>query len=155
MHKYLYIIILILLTNCQFKSVSYTHGVAFLEKKQDSIIPKKTNKNDVKALLGPPSTIGLFEQDIWIYIERNITRGKLLKLGQNVTKRNNVLVLKFDYLGILSEKEFYDKSKINKLKFTKKETQSVNKERNFIYKFLTSMRHKIQAPSKKRLKKRR
>jgi len=155
MHKFLYIIILILLTNCQFKPVNYTHGVAFLEKKQTLFIVKKTNKNDVKEILGPPSTRATFEKDVWIYIERNISRGKLLRLGQNVLNKNNVLVLKFDYLGILEEKEFYDKSKINKIKFTKKETQAINKERNFIYNFLSSMRHKMQAPAKKRLKERR
>ena len=40
---------------------------------------EQTNKNDVRKLLGHPSTIGTFDNTIWIYIERTRTKGKLLK----------------------------------------------------------------------------
>ena len=53
------------------------HGVHFLKKKNESLIIKKTNKNDIIKLLGSPSTESKFDNDLWIYIEREITRGKL------------------------------------------------------------------------------
>ena len=53
----------------------------------------------------------MVNDNLWIYIERTRTRGKLLKLGRNYLKKNNVLVLEFDKYGILKRKEFYDKNK--------------------------------------------
>ena len=42
----------------------------------------KSNKNDaISAIMGQPSTKGMVDDNLWIYIERTITRGKLLKLG--------------------------------------------------------------------------
>ena len=74
MIKILYIIFLsLIVTNCSFKKVSKHHGVPFLEKKQSSLIVNKTNKNDIRAILGYPSTTSKFDNDVWIYIERKQT----------------------------------------------------------------------------------
>ena len=75
------------------------------------------NKNDVRSLLGAPSTVGVFDDTVWIYIERTKTRGKLLSFGKNVTLKNNVLVLKFNSRGLLYEKKFYDKKNIQEIDF--------------------------------------
>ena len=79
----------------------------------------KMNKNDVRSLLAAPSTVGVFDDTVWIYIERTKTRGKLLKLGKNVTLKNNFLVLKFNNRGLLYEKKFYEKKDIQKIDFSK------------------------------------
>ena len=54
------------------------------------------------------------------------------KLGRNVLLNNNVLVLKFNDLGILEEKLFYDKTKMNEYKFVEVETENVEEEINGI-----------------------
>ena len=146
MHKIIIILILLLLSNCQRNPVINTHGVAFLDKKQKNLIIDKTNKNDVKKVLGYPSTVGTFDNSIWIYIERTRTRGKLLKIGQNVINKNNVLALEFDEYGILIKKDFYNKNQINKINFTKNTTDIITREKNFIYSFLSSLRQKINKP---------
>ena len=146
MHKIITIIILLLLSNCQRNPVINTHGVAFLDKKQKHLIINKTNKNDVKEFLGHPSTVATFDNSIWIYIERTRTRGKLLKFGQNVTSKNNVLALEFNEYGILIKKDFYNKNQINKINFTKNTTDIITREKNFIYSFLSSLRQKINKP---------
>ena len=87
MHRIIVILILLLLSNCQRNPVIKTHGVPFLDKKQKKLIIEKTNKNDVKKAIGYPSTVGTFDNSIWIYIERTRTRGKLLKFGQNIMKK--------------------------------------------------------------------
>ena len=46
------------------------------------------------------------DDNLWIYIERTKTRGKLLKLGRNYLKKNNVLILEFDKYGILTKRNF-------------------------------------------------
>jgi len=149
MHNIIIILFLLLLSNCQKNPVINTHGVAFLEKKHANLIINETNKNDVKSILGHPSTVGAFNNSVWIYIERTKTKGKLLQFGQDVTIKNNVLALEFDEYGILFKKDFYDKNKINKIKFTNDTTDTITRETDFVYSFLSSLRQKINSPSKK------
>jgi len=147
MHKIVTILIFLLLSNCHRNPVINTHGVPFLDIKQKNLIIKKTNKNDVKKFLGHPSTVAIFNNSIWIYIERTRTRGKMLKFGQNVTSKNNVLALEFDEHGILIKKDFFNKNQINKINFTQNTTGTITRERNFIYSFLSSLRQKINKPT--------
>ena len=147
MHKIFFIVILLLLANCQRNQILNTHGVSFLDKKQKRLVINKTNKNDTRKILGPPSTVGVFDNSIWIYIGRTKTKGKLLKFGQNVTEKNNVLALEFNEYGILAKKDFYDKSQINKIDFLEETTDTITREKNFIYSFLSSLRQKINKPA--------
>ena len=150
MHKIVIIVILLLLSNCQRNPVINTHGVAFLDKKQKNLIIDKTNKNDVKKFLGYPSTVSTFDNSIWIYIERTITRGKLLKFGQNITYKNNVLALEFNEYGILTKKDFYNINHINKINFIKDTTETITREKSFVYSFLSSLRQKINKPMERK-----
>ena len=150
MHKITVILIFLLLSNCNRNPVINTHGVPFLDIKQKNLIIQETNKNDVKKVLGHPSTVAIFDNSIWIYIERTRTRGKLLKFGQNITSKNNVLALEFNEYGILIRKNFYNKSQINKINFTKDTTATVSRESKFIYNFLSSLRQKINKPAHKK-----
>jgi len=150
MKKKIYLITIFLLFSfsCQQNEVLKTHGVAYLEKREKLIIINETNKNDTITLLGQPSTKGMIDDNLWIYIERTRTRGKLLKLGRNYLKKNNVLVLEFDKYGILKRKEFYDKEQMNKIKFAKNETENELRKENFIYSFLSSVRQKMMTKTK-------
>ena len=146
MKKYIYlsVIILFFITACQQKEVTKTHGIAYLEKREKLIVVNKTNKNDTINVLGQPSTKGMTDDNLWIYIERTITRGSLLKLGRNYLKKNNVLVLEFDKYGILTKKEFYNKKNMKKISFAKDITTNEIRKENFIESFLTSVRQKMQ-----------
>ena len=140
---YLLVIILFFITACQQNEVIKTHGIAYLDKREKLIIVNKSNKNDTVNILGQPSTKGMTNDNLWIYIERTITRGKLLKFGRNYIKKNNVLVLEFDKYGILKKKEFYDKEKMKKVDFAKNITENDIRKQNFIYSFLSSIRQKM------------
>ena len=150
MHKIIIILFFLLLSNCNRNPVINTHGVPFLDIKQKNLIIEKTNKNDVKKILGHPSTVAVFDNSVWIYIERTRTKGKLLKFGQNITSKNNVLALEFNEYGILVKKDFYNKKQINKINFTKSNTDTITIEKNFIYSFLSSLRQKINKPVNKK-----
>ena len=139
----LLIFILFFIFSCSQNEVIKTHGVAYLDKREKLIIVKVSNKNDAISILGHPSTKGMVNDDLWIYIERTRTRGKLLKLGRNYLLKNNVLVLEFDKYGILHRKEFYDKKEMNEIKFAKNETENELRKENFIYSFLSSVRQKM------------
>ena len=145
MKKYIYlsVIILFFITACQQTEVTKTHGIAYLEKREKLIVVNKTNKNDTINVLGQPSTKGMTDDNLWIYIERTITRGSLLKLGRNYLKKNNVLVLEFDKYGILAKKEFYNKKKMKKISFAKNVTENEIRKENFIQGFLSSIKQKM------------
>ena len=140
---FLFIFIFLFTYNCSQNEVIKTHGVAFLNKREKLVIVNETNKNDAMKILGHPSTKGMLNDDLWIYIERTRTRGKLLKLGRNYLIKNNVLVLEFDKYGILKRKEFYNKKKMNEIKFAKNQTENELRKENFIYSFLSSVRQKM------------
>tara|TARA_B100000029_G_C16996058_1_gene749312 strand:+ start:66 stop:518 length:453 start_codon:yes stop_codon:yes gene_type:complete len=146
MKKYIYLLVIILfiITACQRKEVTKTHGIAYLEKREKLIVVNKSNKNDTINVLGQPSTKGMTDDNLWIYIERTITRRSLLKLGKNYLKKNNVLVLEFDKYGILVKKEFYNKKNMKKLTFAKNITENEIRKENFIQGFLSSVRQKMQ-----------
>ena len=130
------------------------HGVPFLEKKQLDLKVNESNKNDIKNLLGNPSTKSKFDNDIWIYIERKQTQSNFRNLGRMKIFKNDVLVLEIDKYGILKKKKFYNKESMNDLKIVQATTQSGFKKNSFIYDFLSSMRQKVNDPLGQRAKKR-
>tara|TARA_B100000029_G_C17399129_1_gene896376 strand:- start:147 stop:596 length:450 start_codon:yes stop_codon:yes gene_type:complete len=144
MNKLFFIVLIFLfISSCQRNEVIKSHGISYLEKREKLIFINKTNKNDVINIFGQPSTKGMTDDNLWIYIERTITRGKLLKLGRNYLKKNNVLVLEFNKYGVLVKKEFYDKNNMKKIAFAKDITENEIKKENFIYSFLSSVRQKM------------
>ena len=139
---------LIFFIGCQRQEVIKTHGVAYLDKREKLIVVNKSNKNDAIKILGHPATKGMTDNNLWIYIERTKTRGKLLKLGRSYLKKNNVLILEFNKYGVLSKKEFYDKDNMKKINFVKAITENDVRKENFVYSFLSSIRQKMEAKRK-------
>ena len=153
MKKKFYIFLILLLYNCSINKVVHHHGVHNLEKKQEKLILNETNKNDVIKLIGPPSTISTFDNDVLIYIEKKTSSAKLSKLGKKELIVNNILVLQIDSKGMLVDKLFYDKDDMKKIDFIKEETAISYSKRSFIYNFVASLRQKIDDPlGKKRIK---
>ena len=144
----------LVVTNCSFKKVVKHHGVPFLEKKQKQLIINKTTSNDVRKILGTPSTRSKFDNDLWIYIERKQTQSRLRNLGQMKIFKNNVLVLEIDNYGILKKKEFYNMDDMKKIKIAEETTEANFSRNSFIYEFMSSMRQKINDPLGVRAKKR-
>ena len=126
----------------------------FLEKKQESLIINKSNKNDIRKILGNPSTTSKFDNDVWIYIEQKQTQSKLSNLGKMKIYKNDVLVLEIDSHGILKKKEFFNKDDMKNIKIVKSTTEVGFKRNSFIYNFMSSMRQKINDPLGQRAKKR-
>ena len=154
MNKLYIFFLFLILSNCSFKPVVKHHGVLFLEKKQETLIVNQTNKNDIKKILGVPSTTSKFDNDVWIYIERKQTQSQLKNLGRMKIFKNDVLVLEIDKYGILKKKEFYNKDDMENIKIVEATTQAGFKRNSFIYDFMSSMRQKINDPLGTRAKKR-
>ena len=128
--------------------------MTFLEKKQEALKINVTNKNDIKKILGTPSTTSKFDNDVWIYIERKQTQSRLKNPGRMKIYKNDVLVLELDDYGILKKKDFYNKEDMQKIKTVERTTGAVFSKNSFIYDFMSSMRQKINDPLGVRAKKR-
>ena len=146
MIKKIIILLLIFISNCSLNKVVKHHGVHFLDKKQQKLILNSTNKNDILDKLGPPSTKSTFDSDIWIYIERKVTKSAITTLGQRKLIVNNVLILEIDDTGVLINKDFLDKEDMNAIKFSKRKTGVITSKDSFVYEFLSSLRQKINDP---------
>ena len=94
-------------------------------------------------IIGQPHSKSIKNDNEWIYFERVITKGEFHKLGQNVLKSNNVLVLSFDKYGILKNKLLLDKNDKKKVAFSKSETKNELTRKSFVERFLSSVRTKM------------
>ena len=149
MKETVYLLLILLFTiSCQRNEIVKTHGIAYLEKREKLIFVNKSNKNDTINIFGQPSTKGMTNDNLWIYIERTMTKGKMFKLGRNYLTKNNVLVLEFDKYGILKKKELSSIEDMKKLTFAKNITENAIRKENFVYSFLSSVRQKMQTQRK-------
>ena len=144
--KIILIILTIFLTSCKLNKVVNHHGIHNLEAKSKELFKNKTNINQIKSLLGPPSSTSYFDKDILIYLERKTSNSKLLKLGKKKLIANNVLLLEVDNRGMLINKVFLNQNDLNKLVFTKKTTKTNADQESFVSKALSGIITKIDDP---------
>mgnify|MGYP006105922939 FL=1 len=137
------LLVFFILIGCKLQEPTKNHGILFLKNRADKLTVDVSNKNDVLSIIGNPHSKSISNDDDWIYIERVLTKGEFLKLGQNVLKTNNVLVLSFDKYGILKEKYLIDKNDKNKLTFSENTTENKLSQSSFIEKFLQSLKTKM------------
>ena len=142
-HNTLLLMLFFILIGCKLQEPTKSHGILFLENRSNQLVVKKDNKNDVIKLFGYPHSKSFNNDDEWIYIERVLTKGSFHKLGQNVIKSNNVLVLSFNKYGIINQKKFLDQSDLNKLSFSKDITDNDLSKRSFVESFLSSIKSKM------------
>ena len=150
--KILFIFFFVFIINCTGNKVSNFHGVKSLQNKYAKIIINKTNKNDLIDIIGPPSTVSDFNENKWFYVERLKTNQSLFKLGTQKIIENNVLIVKLNNFGILEEKKILNLDKMNDLNYFKKTTSKEFKSDNLMYSVFSSLREKINAPTRNRKK---
>ena len=145
MKKIILFLLLFLITlNCTKNKVSNTHGIRFIEKKYETLIINKTNKNDVRKIIGPPSSVSKFNNK-WIYIERKFNSQSLLKLGKKKIAANNVLIIEFDKKGIMVSKNLLNIKDMNELLLSEKRTNKEFNQNNVLYDIFSTLREKINA----------
>ena len=150
--KFILIIIFLFIVNCSGNKVSNFHGSKQLETKFNIIKVNKTNKNDLVKLIGPPSSVSDFDNNKWFYIERLKTNQSLIKLGNQKIEKNNVLIVQLDNFGIVREKKLLDLENMKDIKYLNTTTEKDFKNESILYNIFSSLREKINAPSKNRSK---
>ena len=147
--KYLFLSLLFLfILNCSINKVSNSHGSRFIDTKFDKIIINKTNKNDVRKIIGPPSSISKFSGN-WFYIERKKTNQSIFKLGQKKILANNIIILEFNTMGLVSKKDLLNINNMNDIKISKETTTKKYGQDNALYDIFSSLRDKMNAPSRR------
>ena len=144
--KIILIILTIFLSSCKLNKVVNHHGIHNLEAKSKELLINESNINQIRNLLGPPSSTSYFDEDILIYLERKTSNSKLLKLGKKKLIANNVLLLEVDNRGMLINKEFLNQDDLNKLKFTNKTTKTIADQESFVSRALSGVITKIDDP---------
>ena len=144
--KIILIILAIFLTSCKLNKIVNHHGIHNLETKSKELFINKTNVNQIRNLLGPPSTTSYFDSNILIYLERKTSNSKLLKLGKKKLLANNVLLLEVNDKGMLINKEFLNKDDLKKYEFSEKVSDKSLGRQSFIYRALSGVRTKLNDP---------
>ena len=144
--KIILIILTIFLSNCKLNKVVNHHGIHNLEVKSNELLINKTNINQIRNLLGPPSSTSYFNEDILIYLERKTSNSKLLKLGKKKLIANNILLLEVDNRGMLINKKFLNQDDLNKLVFTKKTSNTIYSQDSFVSRALSGVITRIDDP---------
>tara|TARA_B100001059_G_C17573434_1_gene446106 strand:+ start:69 stop:536 length:468 start_codon:yes stop_codon:yes gene_type:complete len=143
-----FIVLFLILPACQFQQPYKNHGIIYLENRAKKLVENKSNKNDVIQIIGQPHTKSLNNDKEWFYFERIFMKGEYHKLGRNLLKSNNVLIVEFDKFGVLKNKVFLDKSDLKKIKFSEEITENNLTQKSFVQKLLTSIKEKMYSNRK-------
>ena len=146
----LYLLFIFFFTlNCSINKVSNLHGFRFVDTKIDKIELNKSNKNDVRKIIGPASSKSTFN-DTWLYFERKKTNQSLFKLGKKNISTNNILIIEFNNMGLVKDKTLLDLNDMNDIKIAEKKTKKEFAQDNFVYNLLSTLRNKINAPTRRK-----
>ena len=144
--KKITLFILILFTfSCKLTPVNKISGIQNLDEKLKSIEIGKSNKNDIREVLGYSVAFEPDNENIWYYME--IQEGRNF-FGKKIILKNLFVVLEFDNKSILLKKEIYKPGDIDKDIFTKEITDSKTIDKNFVKDFLSSTRKRLQSAKK-------
>ena len=132
--------------------MSNNHGFTSLQDKFEKISINKSNKNDILKIIGPPSSISNFNNNKWFYIERMKRNQSIFKLGIKKIQKNNILIIKFNNKGILEYKKMLKLNDMNDINFAKDITSKDYKQNDVLFKILSSLREKVNAPTRNRSK---
>ena len=92
-HFYFFLFIsLFILNSCSLQEPTKNHCILYLENRANKLFLNNSNVNDALRVLGNPHFKSIGNTNEWIYVERVLSKGEFIKLGQNVIKENNVLV---------------------------------------------------------------
>ena len=148
--KKILVIIFLITTSCSNNKVVNNHGINAIELKEKKIEINISNKEDVLNIIGYPSSISIFDENSWIYIERELINQSVLKLGRTKLEKNHILEVTFNNSGVVKNKKFYDLNDMNDLEIVKETTTKKYETGSKLGKLIKSLEQKINSPKKNR-----
>lgn len=103
------------------KSITRVENHGYLETKplQEQIAVGQTSKEEVRRLLGSPSTISAFPPETWYYIAR---QRETVAFFEPELVEQNIARIEFDAAGTVIEFETFDKTATRDVNYVKRET---------------------------------
>ena len=111
--------------------------------KQNLMIAMSLAKKSGSQLLNP-----IDDENLWFYFDRKISKGSIINFGDSELLENNVLVINFDKYGIVTQKEFFNKEDMKKIKYSEMKTENPVSQQSFVSSFLQSVRQKMYGKRK-------
>ena len=106
------------------------------ESKLEQVQIDTTDKQQVRDLLGTPSTIGTFDDDVWYYFSR---RTEQWAFFEPEIVEHRVLALYFDAEGVLRDKVVYTKDDLQDIDYAERETPTSGRELTFLEQIFGNM----------------
>ena len=143
-----FFLLFFILSACQLKEPIKGHGINFLENRSKKIQIDKSNKNDVIKVLGNAHTKSIDDNNLWFYFDRKISSGSMISFKNNKLLENNILVVKFNKLGVVIDKKLLKKEDMKKIDYSEMQTNNPVTRESFVTKFLQSVKQKMYGKRK-------
>ena len=93
-------------------------------------------KDDVRAILGAPSTIGTFEDSVWYYIGQNTSQ---LAFFREKIAKQKVIVVVFGDLGVVEQLEVFDQDALREISLIERTTPTAGNSLGFFEQILVNI----------------
>ena len=103
-------------------------------------------RSSVKVLV--ISFISIYSQAFASNLSFDMKKSVQVQVIERDLLENNVLVLNFDKYGILTQKEFFSKEDMKKIKYSEMGTKNPVTQKSFVSSFLQSVRQKMYGKRK-------
>ncbi|MGF1660023.1 MAG: outer membrane protein assembly factor BamE [Rubrimonas sp.] len=113
-----------------------SHGVAPQADQLATVEPGVDTRGSVLRKLGRPSTIGTFEDDIWIYVA---SRAERVAFYAPETVERNVLVVRFDETGLVAEVGRYGLEEGEEVALATPTTPTFGRELTFVQQVFSNL----------------
>ena len=119
------------LTACTPKTA--TRGNLPTEDKLAQVTIDVHKRDDIRTLLGAPSTIGTFEDSIWYYIGRRTTQFAFFR---ETIIDQKVIVMFFTDQGVVEQVKVYDQDDLREISLVKRTTPTAGQSLGFFEQIL-------------------
>ena len=89
--------------------------------------------DDVRTILGAPSTLGTFEDNVWYYIGQNTTQFAFLR--EKIVEQK-VIVIVFSDQGVVEELEVFDQDHLREISLNERTTPTAGHSLGFFEQIL-------------------
>lgn len=118
-------------TACAPKSA--TRGNLPSDTKLSQITVGIHKRDDVRTILGAPSTLGTFEDSVWYYIGQNTTQFAFFR--EKIVEQK-VIVIVFSDQGIVEELEVFDQDDLREISLNERTTPTAGHSLGFLEQIL-------------------
>lgn len=91
------------------------------------IMPGIHKKSDVQRRLGTPSTVAMFDNEVWYYINGRI---KTVSFFEPTLLERKILIIRFNKNGVVKKIEYKDTTEQKPAEFVQRKTPTKGKELN-------------------------